>query len=45
MKKEIRTSVELTVLHIDFKIKFYRTADLSQYLTPIRLTVTVSTVS
>lgn len=30
MKKEIRASVELTVLHIDFKIRFYRTADFVQ---------------
>jgi len=45
MKKEIKTLVELTVLHIDFKIKFYRTADLCKSLTPIRLPATASAVS
>lgn len=38
-KKEIRASVEMTVLHID------RTEDLCKSLAPIRLSVTTSTVS
>lgn len=43
-KKEISASVELTVPHTDFKIKFYRTADLCKSLAPIILSVTASNV-